>query len=248
MDNLALDYNSLETYIQEELIAAFYARRFRKLDAVRLDILLRNKNPYLYRAKNLQSGQDFVKQILDAALSSSEETQFGDLLEQLSIRICHEVYGGWKSAIPGIDLELDLDGIRHIVTIKSGPCWGNSDQIRKMRENFISAKRTLRTSGGPRDAVAVNGCCYGKDENWDKGDYFKLCGQRFWQFISGDWNLYLRLIRPLGNQAQEQDDAFQALYEQRLYEMTDAFLRIGCSNGWVDWEALVEYNSGAKTL
>ena len=32
---------------------------------------------------------------------------------------------------PGIDLEFDKDGVRYIVTIKSGPNWGNSSQIGK---------------------------------------------------------------------------------------------------------------------
>jgi len=31
--------------------------------------------------------------------------------------------------------------------------------------------------------VAVNGCCYGRDNRPDKGDYLKYCGQRFWEFI-----------------------------------------------------------------
>ncbi|HPK53898.1 MAG TPA: PmeII family type II restriction endonuclease, partial [Smithellaceae bacterium] len=36
--------------------------------------------------------------------------------------------------------------------------------------------------------------CYGKDSNPDKGDYLKLCGQIFWEFISGDENLYTDII------------------------------------------------------
>ena len=30
------------------------------------------------------------------------------------------------------------------------------------------------------------------DRNPDKGEYFKYCGQEFWNFISGEKNLYIR--------------------------------------------------------
>jgi len=106
---LALDYESLGKYIQEELVTDFYDKRFEKLNGVKLDTLIKRKNPYLYRAKNLRTGEQFVRQILDAFLSSSEETQFGDLLEKLSIRICGEIFGGRKSAATGIDLEFERD-------------------------------------------------------------------------------------------------------------------------------------------
>lgn len=58
---------------------------------------------------------------MDAHISSNEETVFGDWLEGLAIFINSKVYDGRKSGITGIDLEFDKDGIRYIVTIKSGP-------------------------------------------------------------------------------------------------------------------------------
>ena len=245
-NNTRLDYGSLEKYIQEELVENFYKKRFEKLNKVKLETLLKRKNPYLYRAKNLQSGEQFVRQILDAFLSSSEETQFGDLLEKLSIRICGEVYGGHKSAATGMDLKFERDGKHYIVTLKSSPSWGNSSQINKMRTNFKTAKRILGTNSNIRNVIAVNGCCFGKDETPDKGDYLKLCGQRYWSFISDDDDLYIRIIKPLGDQAKEKDAAFQTLYVKRLNEMTNAFLSGFCPGGLIDWETLIKFNSEAK--
>ena len=46
-----------------------------------------------------------------------------------------------------------------------------------MVSDFKSATKTLRTSNSKLNIVAVNGCCYGRDNNPDKGDYFKYCGQ-----------------------------------------------------------------------
>ena len=39
-----------------------------------------------------------------------------------------------------------IQAIRYIVSIKSGPKWGNSSQIKKMVQNFKQAKRVLATT------------------------------------------------------------------------------------------------------
>ncbi len=119
---------------------------------------------------------------------------FGNYLEDLAIFICGRVYRRFKSSTPGIDLEMEKEGKRYIVAIKSGPNWGNSDQIVKMKLNFTRAIRVLHQNPAITTVVAVNGCCYGKDSRPDKGDYLKLCGQAFWSLISGDEELYVKII------------------------------------------------------
>lgn len=88
---------------------------------MKLQKVLGKKNPYLFKAKYILTAQDIIKSLTDAFISSQEETIFGDWLEGLAIFINGKVYDGRKSGIPGIDLEFDKDGVRHIVTIKSGP-------------------------------------------------------------------------------------------------------------------------------
>lgn len=206
--------------------------------------VLKKKNPYLFKAKYILTAQDIIKGLTDAFISSQEETIFGDWLEGLAIFINAKVYSGKKSGIPGIDLEFDKDGIRYIVTIKSGPNWGNSSQIKKMITDFKTAKRTLRTSNSQMNVIAVNGCCYGKDKNNDKGDYFKYCGQQFWEFISGDSDLYTKIVEPLGHHAKERNDNFIQSYAQMINKFTKEFADNFChENGSIDWEKLVQFNS-----
>ena len=143
-----------------------------------------------------------------------------------------------------INLEFDKENIRYIITVKSGNNWGNSSQIKKMISDFKTAKKTLRTSNSQINVVAVNGCCYGKENNPDKGDYFKYCGQEFWEFISGDKDLYTELIEPLGHQAKERNEAFVLLYTQMINKFTREFSNNFCKkNGDIDWKKLVEFNS-----
>lgn len=186
-----------------------------------------------------------IKTLLDAHLSSQEEGIFGGFLEELAVFICGKVYGGRKSSSEGIDLEFSKDGAPHIVSIKSGPNWGNSRQIARMKDDFKRAKRILGTNTSSQKVVAVNGCCYGKDNNPDKGDYLKLCGQRFWEFISDNENLYTDIIEPLGHKAREKNDEFAEEYAKVINKFTREFASEYCDNdGSILWIKLVKFNSG----
>lgn len=232
----------------EKNISTFHAKRLQNLEELKLSTILKKKNPYLFKAKNIHTAQDLVKPLLDAHLSSQEETIFGDFLEGLAIFICEKIYGGKKSSAEGIDLEFVNDNIRYIVAIKSGPNWGNSQQVIKMKDNFKKAKRILRTSNSKINVRAINGCCYGRDNNPDKGDYFKYCGQRFWELISGNENLYIEIIEPLGHKARERNEEFMEAYAQIINKFTLDFMREFCVNGKVDWKKLVKFNSGKEKI
>jgi len=230
----------------EKNIDYFHQKRLDNLANLKLQNVLKRKNPYLFKAKNIITAADLVKKLLDAHLSSQEETIFGDFLEGLAIFINREVLGGWKSSANGIDLEFDKDNIRYIVSIKSGPNWGNSSQVAKLRGYFRQAKKILRTGNSKLNIIAVNGCCYGRCNKSDKGDYLKICGQEFWQFISEDENLYTKIIEPLGYKAKEKNEEFEKKYSQILNKFTSVFLQHFCPNGIIDWEKLVKYNSGKE--
>jgi len=228
-------------------IGKFHEKRIESLNKLKLKTVLKKKNPYLFKAKHLLTAQDIIKGLTDAFISSNEETIFGDWLEGLALFINSKVFGGWKSGITGIDLEFDHTGMRYIVTIKSGPNWGNSSQVAKMKADFISAQKTLRTSNSGLVIVPVNGCCYGKCDNFDRGNYFKYCGQRFWEFISNEPNLYKELIEPLGYKSKEKNDTFLYSYSCMINKFTKEFMNDFCqSDGKIDWDKLVEFNSKMK--
>jgi|SRR6266487_1965101 len=182
-----LTYPELFEYISEKLIIPFYQLRLDRLQELRLNDVLKRKNPYLFKAKNITTAQDLVTEILQAHLSSQEETVFGNYLEDLAIFICSKVYGGFKSSAAGIDLEMD-----------SHP---------------------------------------------DKGDYLKLCGQAFWSLISGDDDLYVRIIEPLGEEAKQKDEVFKDAYSKKVNLLTAQFLNEFCTDGNIDWHQLLRFVS-----
>lgn len=236
--------DEVRAYVADN-IGTFHQKRVDSLEKLKLSNVLKRKNPYLFRAKNILTAGDFIRTILDAHLSSQEETLFGDFLEGLAIFINKRVYGGWKSSAEGIDLEFNKGEIRYITTIKSGPNWGNSSQISRMRDNFKKAAKILRTTNSKLHVIAVNGCCYGRNSQQDCGDYQKLCGQDFWSFISGDDNLYIEIIEPLGYEAKEKNEYFAEQYAKVINEFSLSFLTKFCKEGEIDWDYLVKFNSSS---
>lgn len=229
----------------EKNIQHFHDRRLKSLENLKLLTVLKKKNPYLFKAKNILLAEEFVKTITDAFLSSQEEAIFGGFLEELAIYACEQVYGGKKSSAEGIDLEFSKRDITYLIAIKSGPNWGNSQQIRRMKDNFRQAKRVLRTSTShSRNIIAVNGCCYGVDPHPDKADYFKYCGQEFWELVSGDENLYTEIIEPLGHKAKEKNDNFWSAYSAVINKFAKQFMETFCNDGKINWERVVRFNSG----
>lgn len=238
-----LNLSNVTQYVENN-IATFHNKRIQCLDDLKLSQILKRKNPYLFKAKYLLTSEAIIRGLVDAHISSNEETIFGDWLEGLAIFINGEIYGGKKSGITGIDLEFDHDNRRYIVNIKSGPNWGNSSQIAKMIDDFKTATKALRTSNSQLNVVAVNGCCYGIDNSPEKGDYLKYCGQRFWEFISGAPDLYTDIIEPLSHKAKERKEDFNKSYAQMINKFTKEFSIDFCmESGEIDWKKLVEFNS-----
>lgn len=248
-----LNLEDVVKYVEDN-IGIFHQRRISSLNDLKLSTVLKKKNPYLFKAKHVATVEQIIRSITDAHISSSEETIFGEWLEGLAIFINNKMYNGQKSGIQGIDLEFMKNDIRYIVNIKSGPKWHNKSQRDKMLNEFSDAKRTFATSGSKIQVIAVNGCCYGRDNKPHKfpakgTDYLKLCGQRFWEFISGDSDLFIKIIEPLGHLAHERNEDFLESYAQMINKFTLQFAETFCKmDGSIDWNNLVQFNSAINIL
>lgn len=243
-----LNENDVIEYIKNNIDNDFHAKKINALSEFKLSRLLKSKNPYLFKAKNVSTAEGVVRTLLDAHLSSQEETIFGDFLEGLAIYICGKVYGGTKSDLRGIDLEFNRDDVYFLVQIKSGPNWGNNSQLKRLEEDFKESKRLIRENKGTVKIKTVNGCCYGMD-NKKIRDYEKICGQKFWEFISGDKNLYLGIIKPLGYKAKAKNDKFNEAYSRIINKFTLEFIKNFCrETGDIKWDVLVKLNSSFERV
>jgi len=231
-----------------ENILSFHQKRIKSLESLKLNKLLK-KNPYLFRAKNITTAGDLMNGLLDAFLSSSEEKLFGDFLEDLAIFVASQTCNGHKSTAPGVDLEFENKGIYYIVSVKSGPNWGNSSQQSKLAEDLQKAVIRVKQSQHGANVQPVLGICYGKTRtNYLRG-YLKVVGQNFWYLISENEDLYTDIIEPIGYRAKEHNDAFDKGKASVVNRFTGEFIGRFCDDtGAIDWVKLVGFNSGNYDL
>ena len=172
-----LSLERVNTYVNENIVE-FHQRKIESLEKLTLSKLLR-KNPYLFRAKDIRSAGTLMKGLLDAFLSSSEEKLFGDFLENLAVFVAGETCNGRKSSAQGVDLEFEGNGVHYIVSIKSGPNWGNSSQHGKLEQDLKTAVARLKQSKHELNVQPVLGICYGKTRTGYLRGYLKVVGAEF---------------------------------------------------------------------
>jgi len=238
-------------YLLKQQPLDFQEAGIKCLKYLRLSDIYSNSNPYLLRIGPFMTPRERVEAALGAHLAANEESMLGEVLKDLAIFLCQQAYGvHGKSSAEGIDLEFENDNIRYLIAIKSGPNWGNSSQIKKMQDNFRQAMRIFRQGNKSRQIICINGCCYGAQRlsNEDRGNYRKLCGQRFWEFITGDAGIYKRIIEPIGEKARERNEAFHSQREKVVDSFTDEFRAAFCDQtNSIQWPKIVELASGAPT-
>ena len=239
-----LDLKEVSDFVSKN-IGGFHETRLRLIQEIELKKVLKKKNPYLFKTKNMNLASELIEAILEAYLSSSEEKVFGDFLEELAIFISSKTCDGTKSSSTGIDFEFTNKDVRYLVSVKSGPNWGNSSQQRKQQEDFQKAIKVLRQSKRVPNVQAVLGICYGKTKPSFLRGYWKLVGQSFWFFISGNKDLYTDIIEPLGHKAKERNAEFGRKRDALANRLTMEFMAEFCNkDGSINWDRLVKFNSG----
>jgi hypothetical protein len=238
----AINKDILKQFVNEH-IDSFHGSRLRKLEDTRLTELLKNKNPYLFKAKNITTAGDLVRDLLEAVLYASEEKFMGDFLEKLAIFVVQQLWSGQKSSTTGIDLEFNKEGVRYLVSVKSGPNWGNSTSNAKQREYFHTAVAVIRQQSRER-VEPVLGICYSKKRTSYANGITTIHGQAFWELLTGEKDFFTKIVDPIGYRAQEHNEAFLAAKTRILNLFSADFMEKYCDDGIINWEKLVSFNSG----
>ena len=226
----------------------FYNSLIAKIDNINIKDIMKSKNPYLYRAKAMQTSAEIIESILQAFVSSSEETIFGNcFFEPIAIAASR----GTKSATKGVDIELfdASSNTKYFVAVKSGTSIFNADSMKKQGENFTEAQRTLRTSGGRVGFEAIVGYAYGTKTETGRGKakiYEEVAGEEFWEVITGDKDFYTKIISYMDTLPEQYIDAYKISYSRASNRLMRDFSIEFCNpDGTIDWVKLVDYNSGS---
>lgn len=233
-------YVSLNSIVDDALKNC-YKRRIDIVGKVDIFKMLKQKNPYMYRAFGTNDAHDFVEDILLDAQSSSDETIFGDFFEEVAIGVSRN---SKKSSGSGVDMEIWSDDLREVdlYAVKSGINVYNSSSRERQRQAFNEAIKRLK-------GYAVTpkvGYGYGRKKvvKSNKDNFQEEAGEVFWTQISSDPSFYLELIDLVGVSAEQHkinfDNEWQKCVNRQYKKFMDVF---GLDNGSIDWKAIVRYSS-----
>lgn len=226
-----------------EALDNFYSSLIDKIDKLNIKAVLRRKNPYLFRAKAMNGAAQIVDAILAAFVSSSEETIFGNVFFE---PIAMAVAQGHKALAEGVDIMLERDNTIYAIAVKSGTSVFNASSRKKQEQNFIAAGKLAQQA--KKRFVPIVGYGYGKKRASGKGLprlYEELAGSEFWTELTGDAAFYIKLMRFMDKLPERYIEKFEASYQRASNRLVREFTREFClDDGGIDWEKLVEFNSG----
>lgn len=241
-----------KTYNEQAVVQAiaqaldsFYESLISKIDTLNINKVMKRKNPYLYRAKAMQSASDIVDSVLTAFVSSSEETIFGScFFEPVAIAASN----GNKALAEGIDIMIQDNENNTIaaIAVKSGPSVFNADSKKRQEQNFMAASKLAQQAKARYEAYI--GYCYGKKKDSGRGKpkiYQELAGKNFWWKLTGEEDFYIKLIEYMGDLPEKYVARFQESYMKASNRLVREFSNNFCAeDGSIDWEKLVKFNSG----
>ena len=218
-------------------LETFYGTLIEKIDGLNIQKVMRRKNPYLYRAKAMQSANEIV--------DSGEETIFGNcFFEPIAIAAS----GGNKALAEGIDIMIQNNETNTIsaIAVKSGPSVFNADSKKRQEQNFTAASKLAQQAKARYEAYI--GYCYGKKKESGRGKpkmYQELAGKRFWAELTGDEEFYIKIIGYMGTMPEKYVADYKESYNRAANRLVREFANSFCrEDGSIDWEKLVEFNSG----
>jgi len=182
--------------------------------------------------------EDFVDDMMYTRLRTSRDTIMGNELEEFVWLFIKERFNGNKVEKKwGIDFEFIYNDILYLLQLKSGPNWANSDQKKKLKDNFNSRKFYHRKNGYKGRIKCILGIMANdpKKRNKSNSTYTCLAGQDFFTFLSGDETLFLELPNYLNEKVVDYSYCINVIRRR----MIDYFGPWYSVNGMLDYSKLM---------
>jgi hypothetical protein len=233
------------------LLDNLYQKRIKALNSLTLSKLL-NKNPYLYRAIGINDPSELVEQLLIARVSSSDETIFGnDFFEPLAQWSAKEADRGGKDGrnsfvgkAAGEDLGIETATAYLSISIKSGKNIFNAQSTKGQNKEFDELQARLRKLG--KQFRPIIGYGYGRKNPPRKPEKVeRLAGQAFWRLISGEEGFYTRISDAIGFHSSDHQIKYREAFDKKRNSLLrELMLGFVSGRGVLNWNAIVQYNSG----
>jgi hypothetical protein len=237
-----LTQEQLEEIVQRAL-DQFYNRRLASFEKLNIRGVLTRKNPYMFRAIGINNPRKLVEAILSAYLSSSDEGIFGNAFFE---PVAKDVSGGRKSMTDSVDIELESGNVTRAYAVKSGLAVFNNNSLRRQIDAFEECRRRLTG----RAFEAVVGYGYGRKSvlpSKGKKNFREVSGQAFWEEISGDPDLYKKLLVLVGKKADEHAAEYEKAFATATDKLVEEFeADFATTDGQIDWDKVLVFNSSKK--
>ncbi|MBI2886839.1 MAG: hypothetical protein HYY02_06490 [Chloroflexi bacterium] len=193
--------------------------------------IIRDKNPYLYRASGVNTCQEIVQRALQDYISASVENNFGAFFEAVA-----RIFSGGVKPVGGGEVDLDVRkaDVAFLYAMKSGSKGFNSSSYDKARRDLLSAERRLR-----QDKVRTEkriAFAYGKRQETDKDGIIQLTSKAFWGEVSGDPLFYKKLLNACALLSPLYTADLQAPYDRLLEEAHSLF----CEEDGINWDKVLK--------
>lgn len=140
---------------------------------------------------------------------------------------------------------IDKLNIKKVMKRKN-PYLFRADSRKKQEQNFVAASKLAQQA--KKRFVPIVGYGYGKKKASNRGIpkfYMELAGKDFWTELTGDEEFYIKLIRFMDKLPEKYVEEFDTSYQKAANRFVREFTReFCCEDGSIDWEKLVEFNSG----
>jgi hypothetical protein len=169
---------------------------------------------------DLDTPDALLRYRLAQLLERGAVTAMGKALQNIAREL-----SGSGSGVAGADIEVNRDGRRYFVQVKSGPDTANKDIAQNIG--------TLLNSARSRDpsAICILGVCYARPEQISKIAKFELeargvglkVGSEFWEFVSGDPGCLAEILELAGEAGDAVEGTLSAAVETKLEELVAEF-------------------------
>ncbi len=245
-----LYYNENEiVQVVANALSDFYCKLLSKLEEIDMKYILERKNPYLFRARAYDNANDLITAILNAIISSSEETHFGSVfVEPIAIAAS----GGHKSISKGIDIEINNREPNTVygIAVKSGPAVFNSNSKPTQEKHFDVADTLAKQAH--LLFVPIIGYSYGMKSQTSRSKpkkYREIAGQRFWYEMTGDPDFYMKILDYMGDLPERYAEQLYQSYWRAHNRLTRDFLNNFCRiDGSIDWQKFLYASSADKSM
>jgi len=238
-----MDTKALEDLISK-CLRDFYERRLQTVRELKLQVFLRRKNPYLFRALGIQKASEIVERVLADYISASDETIFGNAFFEPIARI---VSGAKTSDAEGVDFVIESGERITAVALKSGPNIYNASQKKRQSQEFLAVRSRLYKLQKQFDPILGHGYGRLKTEPTKDRIYRDRSGQTFWTDITGDSDFYLKLVRLMKDVPTKHRREYTPAWDAAVNRFTAEFIKDFCfPDGSIDWEKLVRFVSEEK--